>query len=242
MTPWHAMKAAIQVAVIAALSVQPCTAQETLIQKLLRISGLTAAPSQMRGPGDEVDPGNIWIADLDRHTTKAVTDGGGYRSPVFSSDGKIYALRGDTIVRISPGGGPAAPVRKASGAEKLVGFESDGADDIVVLFDTAGAASPLGVVSLKSGRITPLPYDPKSDGQRRMVAQVRAQDRVYGDTTVYTKTETKRGLSRNIEWMDVYIRRGNGEPQNISGCDGVSCVQPALSPDRRSVAYVKTQG
>jgi hypothetical protein len=74
-----------------------------------------------------------------------------------------------------------------------------------------------------------------------MVAQVRAQDRVYGDTTVYTKTETKRGLSRNIEWMDVYIRRGSGEPQNISGCDGVSCVQPALSPDRRSVAYVRTQ-
>jgi hypothetical protein len=241
MTSWHAMKVATQVAVITALSAHTCTAQETLVQKLLRIAGLTAAPSQMRGPGDEVDPGNIWIADLNRHTTKAVTNDGGYRSPVVSSDGKIYALKGDTIVRMSLGGGAAAPVQKAPGATKLVGFENDSGDDIVVLLDAAAAASPLAVVSLGSGKVTPWSYDPRSDDQRRIVAQVRAQDRVYGDTTVYAKTETKQGLSRNLEWTDVYIRRGSGAPQNISRCDGDNCVQPALSPDKQSVAYVKTQ-
>jgi len=131
--------------------------------------------------------------------------------------------------------------QKASGAAKLIGFDGDSVDDLVVLLDTAVAASPLAVVSLKSGRVTPLPYDPKSDDQRRMVAQVRAQDRVYGDATVYTRRETKQGLSRNIEWTDVYIRRGSSAPRNISAGDGVNCVQPALSPDRQSVAYVRTQ-
>jgi hypothetical protein len=241
MIPWHAMKVAAPVAAITALSVNLCTAQETLVQKLLRIAGLTAAPSQMRGPDDQVDPGNIWIADLGRHTTKELTHDGGYRSPVFSGDGRIYALKGGMIVRISPGGGAAAPVQKASGAAKLVGFDGGSVDDLVVLLETEAAASPLAVVTLKNGRVTPLPYDPRSDDQRRMVAQARAQDRVYGDAVVYTRTETKQGLSRNIEWTDVYIRRGSSPPQNISACDGVNCVQPALSPDRQSVAYVKTQ-
>jgi Tol biopolymer transport system component len=97
-------------------------------------------------------------------------------------------------------------------------------------------------VSLKSGRVTALPYDAKSSDQRLMLEQVRAQDREYGDTLLYTKTESKRGLSRNIEWTDVYLRRGNTVPQNISACDGVNCTQPALSPDGRSVAFVKTGG
>ena len=35
-----------------------------------------------------------------------------------------------------------------------------------------------------------------------------AQDRVYGDTRAYTKTESKRGVSRTIEWTDVYLQRG----------------------------------
>ena len=82
---------------------------------------------------------------------------------------------------------------------------------------------------------------PRRMQQRRVLAQIRAQDRTYGETTVYTKTETKPGLSRPIEWTDVFVRRGSGSPQNVSVCDGVSCVQPALSPDGRSVAFVKVQ-
>ena len=74
-----------------------------------------------------------------------------------------------------------------------------------------------------------------------MLAQIRAQDRSYGDTTVYTKTETKSGLSRPIEWIDVFVKRGAAPPQNVSACDGVNCVQPALSPDGQRVVFVKVQ-
>ena len=114
-------------------------------------------------------------------------------------------------------------------------------DEVVVLLDGSGR-SPLGVLSLKSGTVTPLPHDAKSDAERRMLAQVRGQERVYGDAGVYVKTESKAGLSRTIEWTDVYLRRGNAPPQNVSACDGVNCGQPALSPDGRRVAFVKSGG
>jgi hypothetical protein len=235
---WHRL---VRHLALATVLLMPTAADaQSLIAKLLRIAGLTAAPSQMRGPGDDVESGSIWIANVDQRTTRALTSEGGYRSPVFSpaDGGTIFALRGDTIVRLSTSGLRATAV-KAPGVVKLVGFDGKGTDELVALFDAAPAGSPLGIVSLKTGGVTPLPYDPTVEDQRRMLAQIRAQDRVYGDTKVYTKTESKRGLSRNIEWTDVYLQRANAAPQNISACDGVSCVQPALSSDGRSVAFVK---
>jgi len=45
---------------------------EPLLSKLLRIAGLTAAPSQMRGPADDAAVGNIWIASVDRRSLRAL--------------------------------------------------------------------------------------------------------------------------------------------------------------------------
>jgi hypothetical protein len=228
-------------AVAAVLAIPAGAAAESLVEKLLRVSGLTLAPTHVRGPGDEIEAGNIWIVNLDRRSASALTVDGGYRSPTFSpAAGSVYALKGDTIVRIPPEGGAAVPVQKIPGAIKLVGFDGRSADEVVVLLDIGAAGSPLGVASLKSGKVTPLPYDAKSDDERRILTQIRAQDRIYGNTIVYTKTESKRGLARNIEWTDVYLRHDNAPPQNISACDGVNCAQPALSPDKRSVVFVKT--
>jgi hypothetical protein len=222
------------------LVVQTPAPKETFLEKLLRIAGITAAPSQMRGPSDEVLPGNIWTAQASGGAAKALTTDGGYRSPVFSpSDGMIYALRENAIVRVPIRGGAAARVADAPGAVKLVGFDRSSPDEIVVLLDDA-AGSPLGVVSVRTGKITRLPYDPDSKDEQRALTQVRGQDRVYGKTTLYIKTETKQGLSRPIEWTDVYMQR-DGAPRNVSACDGVNCVQPALSPDGRTVAFIKAE-
>jgi hypothetical protein len=235
------MRRFVQVAAIGSLLAFPtAAAAESMVDTLLRVAGLTASPAQMRGPGDEVDAGDIWVAATGGGPASALTSGGGYRSPIFAPDASIVALKGDALVRIPASGGSAAPVQRVAGVLKLVGFDARNADAIVVLL--GGGAAPLGVLSMKSGKVTPLPYDAKSDAERRMLAQVRGQERTYGDAAVYVKTESKRGLARAIEWTDVYVRRGSSPPQNVSGCDGVSCGQPALSPDGRRVAFVKAGG
>ena len=229
----------MRLAVVLLLSAA-AAAQESLLQRLLRIAGLTAAPSQLRGPAAAAAPGNIWIVPADRGTPKALTLDGGYTSPIFSTDGRVYALKGDTLVRLPQETGAGVAVHKVPRAVKLVGFDSANADELVVLLDAPQGSSPLGVVSLRSGRVTPLPVDPASDEQRRLLAQIRGQERLYGRTSVYTRTERRRGVSRTQEWSDVFIRSGDAAPRNVSACNGVSCVQPALSPDGRSVVFIKT--
>ncbi len=227
-------------ALVAALVVSSGAGADSLVETLLRIAGLTAAPAQLRGPGDEVEAGSIWIANLDRQTVGPVTPDGGYRSPIFSPvDGSLVALKDTTVVRVPADGGAPALVQRVAGAVKLVGFDGRNPDHVVVLLE--GSSSPLGVLSLKTGTVAPLPYNSKSSDQQRMLAQIRGQERVYGTTSVYVKTESKQGLSRAIEWTDVYVRRGDAAPRNVSGCDGVSCGQPALSPDGRRVAFVKAE-
>jgi hypothetical protein len=223
----------------AALAVPINAGADSLWDKLLRIAGLTAAPGQLRG--DDGEPGSIWIAHLERGTVTRLTADSGYRSPAFSPmDGGIFALQGDTVVRIPSEGSAPTAIQRVTGAVKLVGFDSKNPDELVILRD--GGSSPLAVLSLKHGKVTPLPYDAKSDDQRHLLAQIRGQDRVYGTTRVYLQTEKKQGLSRVIEWTDVYLQRDDSTPQNVSGCDGVSCAQPALSPDGRRVAFVKAGG
>ena len=233
--------AVISVVWVVASATPTLLAKESLLAKLLRIAGLTAAPSQLRAPGDELAPGNIWLASLDKQPARALTTDGGYRSPVFSAtDNGIYALKGDAVVRISADGASTVAAQ-APGAIKLVGFDAQNPDDLVVLVDAPAGQPPMAVVSLKSKTMSPLPSDPKSADERAVLAQVRAQDRVYGNATVYTKTESKQGMSRKLEWTDVYLQRDSTPPQNVSKCDGINCGQPALSPDGRTIAFVKSK-
>ena len=213
---------------------------ESSFEKLLRIIGLTATPSQMKGSGEEVEPGNVWVVDVDRGTPRALTTEGGYRSPVFSrTDGAVYAVKGDSVVRLSAPAG-SRPVR-VPGIIKLVGFDGTMPDDLVVLRNAIAGASPLAVVSTKSGTVTDLPYDASTDAQRRLLAYIRGQERAYGNISLYLNNESKAGRFRNVEWTDVYMRRGTSDPKNLSVCDGVKCAQPSLSSDGKSVAFVKIE-
>jgi len=191
----------------------------------------------MRAPDSQ--PGDIWIASLQDRARRALTHDGGYRSPVFSPDGAfVYALRDDAVVRIPVAGGAAAPQGRAPGVVKLVGF--DGPDDLVVLTEAEEPASPLAVLSLKTRQLTPLPHDPKSAEEAHLIAFMRGDERIYGDTRVYMRSESRPGALRPIEWTDVYVARGTAAPVNVSACQGVDCGAPALSGDGRTVVYVKT--
>jgi hypothetical protein len=249
MTVLRVARAALVAAVVTAIVAHGAGAQssqrdtvpdETFLQKLLRIAGLTATPSQMKAPPRAEQQGSLWIADLTQHTTSALTSEERYRSPVYAPDGTLYALSGDSVVRVASGA-PTGVVPAPAEAAKLVGFDPATPGEVVVLLGATSAGPPLRRVSLSTGTVTPLPYDPTSRESRRLLAQIRSDVRVYGETTVYTRSETKRGLAGLREWTDVYLDRGSEMPVNVSGCDGRDCVQPALSPDGRRVVYVKAK-
>ena len=187
------------------VSIPAVTIAETLMEKLLRVAGLTAAPAQTRGTTAAATPGNIWVASTDKSPSKALTTDGGYTSPIFSPDGRVYALRGGAVVRLPQETGAGVAVHQARGVLKLVGFDVKNPDDLVVLLEASGVGSPLGVLSLTNGRVTPLAFDAASEEQRRIVARIRSDERQYGPTGVYASAESRRGPSRSVRATDVYL-------------------------------------
>lgn len=222
------------------LACTTAAAGEKLLQKMLRVAGLTAHPAQMRGPGEDLAPGDIWVVTPGA-AAAPLTTGGGYRSPVFAPDGSLLALQGSMIVRIPAAGGAGVTLQKIPKALKLVGFDAANSAAVIVLLD-GGDGPPLVMVSLVDGRVTALPYEAQDAEQRGMLAQIRGQQRVYGDTTLYVKTQGRQGMARTLEWTDVYLQRGAAAPRNVSVCDGVDCGQPAQAPDGRKIAFVKVGG
>jgi len=80
---------------------KPKPQTETFWHRVLRVSGIAESPSTLKGPGDEVEHGQIWVAEIAAGGTRKLTDGGGFRSPVFIPGGKdVLALKGPYVVRV----------------------------------------------------------------------------------------------------------------------------------------------
>jgi hypothetical protein len=213
-------------------------AEESWIARLLRVTGLTASPATMRGSSNDDVSGDIWLVDVDGTHAKALTNGGRFRSPVFSPDGaSLYLLRNDSLMKTPLRGGEPSQVLTVRGARKIVGFQRDNADEIVMLLDNA--AAPVGVVSLSRKAYVPLPFDGTLDGADGMLAQIRGETRTYGRIRLLVRNQSRRSSVGTIEWTDIFLQRDEGAPQQVSSCNGKQCRQPALSPDSASVAYVQ---
>lgn len=207
---------------------------------LLKIAGISASPIQQKAAGEAgVGGGDLWVVALDDLSRRQLTHGRAYRSPVFApGDGGLLALQGQDLVRIPLAGGEAERLHRVGPAVKVVGVNREDPDGALLLFEQAGLVS-LEFVSIATGGLTPLPWDPSSPEERNLVSHLRAWDRVHGATRVYVKSEQREDLDGLEEWTDVWVAEGAGPPRNVSACDGVSCGQPALSPDGRRVAYVR---
>jgi hypothetical protein len=234
-------KSALFCATVVLLSICAATpaSAESWLKRLLRISGLTASPSQMKAP-EEAPPGNVWVADLERKTSVQLTREGLYRWPVFvpGSD-DVIALQRDRLVRIAPRGS-LTDLGKPARLVKLVGFDQVDPDLLLIVVDARAAGSPLALFSLRRRTSNPLPFQRASAVHRQMLEHIRGQERVYGNVTVYVKTETEEALTRTYEWSNVYLARDGGEPQNVSACRRVDCSQPSLAPDGTRVAFIQS--
>ena len=207
-------------------------------RKILEVAGISATPSTLKGPGDAVETGDIWVAGPDLSTRRQITRDGGYRSPVFEpGDETLLALKESTIVRISLSGKAPEAIFALSGLVKLVGFSGENPDEVLVLREADDGRISVGLFSTVTGKV--VLQVPKSREERRMLIHIRGWKRVYGNTVVYVKRETKAAMSGAIQWEDVYIKQGGEDPVNVSRCDGLNCGQPSLSQNGRMVAYIK---
>ena len=215
---------------------------ESFWETVVSFLGISATPSQLKGPDDEIKAGEIWVIHLDRKTPSQITTAGGYRSPVFMpGDTQILALRGQTLVRISVVGGEPERLLTVPGIIKIVGFHTKDHDKVLMLTQSEADRLMVGLISLQSGQVIPLSYDRQSDIDQRLLSHLQEWERVYDRTAVYVQRETKPGPAGPMEWTDVFLKQGGHEPVNVSQCNEANCGQPSLSHDGRQVVFVKAE-
>jgi hypothetical protein len=213
-------------------------AQESWIARLLRVTGLTASPATMRSSANDDISGDIWLVDVDGKQPRALITGGRFRSPVFSPDGgSLFMLRDDVLMRIPVQGGKPSQVLVVPGAVKIIGFQRDNADEILILLGST--AAPISVVSLSRKSHQSLAFDGDLDGAEEMLAQVRGETRTYGHVRLLVRDQNRRTSGGMLEWTEIYVQRDEVAPRQVSSCNGRQCRQPALSSDGASVAYVQ---
>jgi hypothetical protein len=213
------------------------------IDRVLKYLGISDSPETLKGLGDEVTSGELWVADLDSQATRAVASGDSFRSPVFVPGTKdILALSGADVVRLSPGLSEIKKLYSIAEVTKLVGFDADDPDSVLVLrSNDAGGHPRVGLLSLSTGKVATLAYDPTSSAELQMVENLAGWTRNYGDKQIYVRTQTKQALSGPVEWTDVFLKADGKDPMDVSHCNGVNCGQPSLSVDGRLVVFVKAK-
>jgi hypothetical protein len=203
------------------------------------MSGISATTGHQR-PSANVKEGDIWIVSLPGNVKRALTNGGSYRSPVFSvGDKEVFALQGENIVRISVSGGRVHPLYSVKGIKKLVGVDRTDPKRLLFLAEDDDGRTLVGLVNMDGGAISYLQYESRSREDRGMISDLKEWRRTVGDKTIYVETEVKSGMAGRMEWTEVKLQQAETRPQNLSQCEGVSCGQPAISHHGELVVFIR---
>jgi hypothetical protein len=216
----------------------------SFIEKALKFLGISDSPGTLKGPGDEVTSGQLWLADFQAKTTRQLTSSEDYRSPIFLAGNKdVLALRGSEVVRSPRAGGDGKSLYSVDGILKLVGASSEDAAIVLILLraDAAGGHPRVGQLTVSTGKVTLLPYDPSSGENLQMVEDLAGWSRTYGERHIYVQKQSKKALSGTVEWQDVFLQVDSETPVDVSQCDGVNCGQPSLSADGHWLLFVRSK-
>lgn len=213
------------------------------VDTVLKVLGISDAPGTLKGPGEEVTSGALWVTDLASNRAHPVTNQGRYRSPVFvPGNNAILALNGTDLVRFTAGSGEMKTLHPVAGVTKLVGCSSEDPDKVLVLEPGGAGGHPrIGLLSVRSGSVAPLAYDSRSSADLQMVENLEGWTRKYAGKEVYVRRQTKQALSGIVEWSDVFLKTNGKEPIDVSQCGGSNCGQPSLSADGRLLVFVKSE-
>ncbi len=230
---------------LAALAASPCDpdASQSLWQKTLRVLGIPANPGT-KGPADPPPPGDLYSNTADGSPARArVTEGGGYRSPVFASDDQqLLALRHDALVLVRTDRGVVTDpewLMDLPDAVRLAGLSEDDPNLLLVLLEEDGDRRP-AVVCLEGRRLARLDANA---GQKKdigkLLKRLRSAERHYRDGDVVVASEKNGEGGR-----DVVVRSKTGKAgatsADVSKCGRDVCTQGALSRDLKRVVFVRT--
>jgi Holliday junction resolvase len=217
----------------------PQRPKETFLEWALRFAGISANPNTLKS-GEEMQGGQVWVADVAGGTRRKITADEGYRSPVYFPAGSdILALQGGYVVRIPTGSDRAEKLYRAENITKLVGFSRETPGEVLALTEDDARRVVPATLLVNSGGITPFPFDPQSSRDRQMLEHLEGWQRSYGETVVYVKREPRQALSGSVEVFNVFLKTPGRDPVNISDCDMANCGQPSLSPDGSRVLFIK---
>jgi len=207
---------------------------DSFLQKLLRISGISATPQRMRGE-EKGEPGQIWLVNIEKLNPVHVGSGNDFHSPVFlPNDTGLLVLRQDQVIEVSLADAVQKPLFQIPGIIKIIGFDQSDDNHVLILLND----NQLELVSMDTGSREKITY-PAGDEAELFLSHIKSWDRVYGDTRVYVKTRRKRMILGQRSFSNVYYQY-NQQPIDLSQCKKRSCSQPSLSYDGNSVVFIKS--
>jgi hypothetical protein len=163
-------RAAVLIAAIALCGARPAPAAD-LLGQVASFLGISATPSQMKAP-DTASDGDIWIADAGGGARTQLTTDGGYSWPVFDpGSARILALKAGEVFEIPLAGGRARRLMSSAGISKLIGFDRERPDRVLML--RAQANAEIAVLSLATGEVSAVGYDPQSSADRIFLAHLQ---------------------------------------------------------------------
>lgn len=221
-------------ALAALLAAGPAAAEaetdESLVDKLMSVLGLTASSAVMRGEEKPVD-GDIWSVSLQDGKETALTRGGGFRSPLFMPDGqRLLALKGGSIVEIQAG--PPKPVAPAPEVTRLLVFNPSNPNELLVL---RGMPPRLAKLRL-SPPGTPQPLRVSPSSETALLGWAQDSVRRTDDLLVQTHTRTSPPAGTEIR-----LTRDGQKSSTVVDCGDSRCGQASLSPDKRQVVFVRSE-
>lgn len=185
--------------------------------------------------------GEIWLADIKTNSVRKLSNDSGFHSPIFSDgDRAILAIKNGALFRLSLADGASEELHPVANLIKLVGTDRDDFDKILVLLERTHTPR-VALLSLATGTITEVTYDSNSADDRKLVQHLKGWEHVYGETKIFCQAQTRESPAGAIEWNDVFLKRGDASPINISRCEGDICGQPALSHDGSKVVFVRAK-
>ncbi len=204
-------------------------------------SAMTKTTAGMKGGRDKLVCGQVFTTDLDgRDRTAVSTSGDAYCSPVFEAGGQsLLAVRDGSLYRLRPRTQPELLWEHQSPNDsiwRLIGVNMSGSDDnqVLALIGKQDADWPqIGILTLRSGNkvtLKPIAY-PQNYDPDLVLTRLLRWDCNFGDV----KIDVLKPNDSTV-WNTQVTRDGKAE--NISKCEKTNCAQPALSLEKRRIAFV----